>query len=196
MEERIKILAGLGNPGERYARTRHNAGFLFVDWLASQAGALWEVEKRFDARTAVIDAGGSPLLLVKPQSFMNHSGPPLAALARYFRYPVASFAVAYDEINVEPGGIKLSLGGSDGGHNGIASILQHLGDGFARFRIGIGHRPDRRMDLKDWVLGKLTEEESRAMTARFPELRDGLFRAVRTGLAPAMNLVNIRKKAS
>lgn len=196
MQARIQILAGLGNPGERYARTRHNVGFRFLDWLAAEERALWVVEKRFDALTALIDAGGHPLLLVKPQSYVNNSGVPLASLARYFRHPPEAFAVAFDEINLEPGQVKLSSEGSDGGHNGVADLLRHLGPGFVRFRIGIGHRPDRRMDLKDWVLGKPTEEEDREITGRFADLREGLFLAVKAGVTPAMNRLNIRKKAS
>jgi PTH1 family peptidyl-tRNA hydrolase len=192
----LRILAGLGNPGEEYARSRHNAGYRLVDFLAREAGLLWTWEKRFQADTALLDVDGRPLLLVKPRTFMNRSGESLGKLARYYRLQPEQFAVAYDDTTVDAGRSKLSLSGGSGGHNGVESVLRHLGSGFARLRIGIGGKSHRDMVLADYVLGKFSAEEEQTLVDQLPRLAEGVRLLVREGPERCMNWMNIKAKAS
>lgn len=192
----LRILAGLGNPGEEYARSRHNAGYRLVDFLAREAGLLWTWEKRFQADTALLDVDGRPLLLVKPRTFMNRSGESLGKLARYYRLQPEQFAVAYDDTTVDAGRCKLSLSGGSGGHNGVESVLRHLGSGFARLRIGIGGKSHRDMVLADYVLGKFSAEEEQTLVDQLPRLAEGVRLLVREAPERCMNWMNIKAKAS
>ena len=191
-----RILAGLGNPGEEYARTRHNAGFRLVDFLVREAGLLWTWEKRFQADTALLDVGTTSLLLLKPRTFMNRSGECLGKVARYYRFPAESFCVAYDDTTVAAGRSKLSLNGGSGGHNGVESVLRHLGSGFARLRIGIGGKPHREMVLSDYVLGKFSAGEEQILENQLPRLAEGVRLLVREGPERCMNWMNTKAKAS
>ena len=191
-----RILAGLGNPGEEYAHSRHNAGFRLLDFLAREGGLFWTWEKRFQAETAVLDLDAGPLLLVKPRTFMNRSGECLGKLARYYRWTPEVFCVAYDDTTVEAGRAKLSLSGGSGGHNGVENVLRHLGAGFSRLRIGIGGKPHRDMVLADYVLGKFSEEEERVLVDQLPRLAEGVRLLVREGPERCMNWMNIKAKAS
>lgn len=192
----IQVIAGLGNPGSEYDKTRHNIGFAVVDALARAEGGIWKMEKRFAAEVCKVQIAGRPVLLAKPQTFMNESGASLGPLLRYHRWPASALVACYDEINLDVAGLKLSLNGSAGGHNGIASLLRHVGNGFVRFRIGIGQRPDKRMDLKDYVLGKFSPEAEKCMDERLPDFIEGLRLLTRVELARAMNQLNTRQKPS
>lgn len=133
----IQLIAGLGNPGPDYAQTRHNAGFWFVDRIATAGGLHWQHESRFYAETARMPAGP---WLAKPLSFMNRSGQSVGALARFFRIPVQEILVVHDELDLLPGDVRLKQGGGHGGHNGVRDIATSLGSpDFWRLRIGIGH---------------------------------------------------------
>lgn len=187
----VSVIAGLGNPGPEYSDTRHNVGFQVVDQLAVKCGAEWKLQKKLRAQTAKVDFAGQSIWLVKPDTYMNDSGAAIGAVMRYQKVPVESILVIYDEINLELGRLKLSVRGSAGGHNGVSSCLQHLGDGFVRYRIGIGQNP-RRGELTNWVLGKFTTEESTLITSRISEFLDGLELVVRQGTTTAMNRINTR----
>ena len=117
----FSVIAALGNPGREYSATRHNAGWIVIDALASQAGAVWKEESRFSASVAKVTLGGSSVHLIKPLTFMNDSGSPLAAFLRFHRIELPELVVLHDDIAFEPGQLRLSLGGSAAGHNGVAS---------------------------------------------------------------------------
>src|SRR5262245_60695993 len=135
----VTLIAGLGNPGREYAATRHNLGFAVVDALAAAEGLKWKHESRFEAETARWDVRpGVTRLLVKPQTFMNESGRACRALLDFHKVPPAALIAAYDDFNIDLGLVKVSVTGSAGGHNGVASLLEHVGDGFVRYRLGIG----------------------------------------------------------
>jgi PTH1 family peptidyl-tRNA hydrolase len=187
----IAVIAGLGNPGSRYAATRHNIGFIVADALAHRWAAAWKREPACNALQA--NAVNRPILL-KPQGFMNTSGEVIAAFARYYQIPAESILVIYDDITLEPARLRLTRQGSDGGHNGIADLLRHLGDGFARFRIGIGSKPHPAMDLKDHVLGRFTPDEQSLHQQALPHYLSGLENVVEHGVDKAMNFINRRNK--
>src|SRR5215470_10207427 len=137
--EPLKLIVGLGNPGTEYARTRHNAGFQFLDELAGRHGAFFRSEPRHQAELARARVADTELWLLKPMSYMNHSGDPLRSVAGFYKIPVESILVAYDELDFPPGVVRLKQGGGAAGHNGMRS--------------GIGHPGDRALVL-DYVLGR------------------------------------------
>jgi PTH1 family peptidyl-tRNA hydrolase len=151
--EPLKLIVGLGNPGTEYARTRHNAGFRFVDELAARHGALFRSEPRHRAELARARIGDSDLWLLKPMNYMNHSGDPVRSVATFYKVPLQSILVAYDELDFPPGVVRLKLGGGAAGHNGMRDVIAQMGDGFWRLRIGIGH-PGERSQVLDYVLGR------------------------------------------
>src|SRR6516164_5019108 len=151
--EPLKLIVGLGNPGTEYARTRHNAGFRFVDELARRHGALFRSEPRHRAELARAHIGASELWLLKPMNYMNRSGDPVRSVASFYKVPLGSILVAYDELDFPAGVVRLRLGGGAAGHNGMRDVIAQMGDGFWRLRIGIGHPGDRAQVL-DYVLGR------------------------------------------
>lgn len=188
----VSVIAGLGNPGLQYRGTRHNIGFEVVDVLAGVQGALWKEEKRFQCLLTRVQIAGAQVTLVKPQTFMNESGRSLGLLMRFLKLPVSELCVVYDDITLDVGRLKLSVSGSAGGHNGITSVLEHLGTGFIRYRIGIGGKAHPEMKLSDWVLGRYTTEEKTVLSARMPEYIKGLEYLLSEGAERAMNQFNQR----
>jgi len=151
--EPLKLIVGLGNPGTEYARTRHNAGFQFLDELARRHGALFRSEPRHRAEAARARIGDAELWLLKPMNYMNRSGDPVRSVASFYKVPLASILVAYDELDFPAGVVRLRQGGGAAGHNGMRDVIAQMGDGFWRLRIGIGHPGDRSQVL-DYVLGR------------------------------------------
>jgi PTH1 family peptidyl-tRNA hydrolase len=190
------LVAGLGNPGREYANTRHNLGFILLDALARAHALAWKMQAAHQAETARWpDApGGHAVLLAKPQTYMNDSGIALQALARYHKIPPSQIVVAYDDLAIDLGRVKVSLTGSDGGHNGVASILQRLGDGFIRYRLGIGPRRPPKIDMKDFVLGKFSTAQQTLVENTLPRYIDGLALLLEHGADRAMNTLNRRDK--
>ncbi len=186
------MIVGLGNPGRDYAETRHNVGFVVLDALASKARVSWASRREFESEAARFERGGDTIHLLKPQTFMNESGTAVGAFVRYHRFEPSEVAIVFDEIQLPVGRAKLSSSGSAGGHNGLASVLSHLGGDFVRFRVGIGPRHPPEIDLKDYVLGKFTPEQKTSLSEKIPEILDGLDLLLRQGLEPAMNRVNRR----
>jgi PTH1 family peptidyl-tRNA hydrolase len=157
------LIAGLGNPGKRYAETRHNAGFWFLDRLAESTGAVFRAQSRLQAETARVSLHGVDCLLLRPTTYMNHSGQAVRAVLDYFRLDPGHMLVAYDELDLPPGVARLKRGGGHGGHNGLRDIFRHVADhDFLRLRIGIGH-PGHRDAVTDYVLSRPTAEQERAM---------------------------------
>ncbi|MBL6750187.1 MAG: aminoacyl-tRNA hydrolase [Nevskia sp.] len=149
----IRAVVGLGNPGAEYERTRHNAGFWFVDRLAEAAHAGFRVESKFLGALAKARVGGQDLLLLKPATFMNRSGQAAQALAAFYKLAPEQILVAHDELDLPPGTARLKRGGGHGGHNGLRSLHQHLGEAYARLRIGIGH-PGHKDRVLEYVLNR------------------------------------------
>ncbi len=163
--ERIafELVAGLGNPGPDYARTRHNAGFWFVDALAESLGASFTVDRRYRSAVAQGVVGGRRVHLVKPLDYMNNSGQGLAAVARFYKIDPARILVAHDELDLPPGEIRVKRAGGHGGHNGLRDIVPRLGSSeFWRLRIGIGH-PGHKSAVAGYVLKRAPAIDQRAM---------------------------------
>src|SRR5207248_952744 len=153
----LRLIVGLGNPGRQYASTRHNAGAWFIERLASALGLTLQAETRFQSLIARGRAAdGNDFRLALPRSYMNESGQPVAALARYYRISLPEMLVAHDELDLKPGSVKLKLGGGTAGHNGHEDIVAQLGDaGFWRLRLGVGHPRDSELagqEVADYVL--------------------------------------------
>ncbi len=162
------IIAGLGNPGEQYAATRHNCGYEALDYIAAQCGAAVK-RKKFEALTGTALLSGQPVLLMKPLTYMNLSGSAVGAAARYYGIPAAHVLVLCDDINLPCGAIRIRPGGSAGGHNGLKSIIVCLsGEGFPRIRIGVGR--DRGDDLRDFVLERPSAAERQLITGRHADI--------------------------
>lgn len=189
----IAVIAGLGNPGSKYRNTRHNIGFALVDQLAAKYEAAWKHEARFEAEVALIPHGAHKLMLLKPQTFMNASGRSLGAALRYRKLLPESMLVIYDDLTLDLGRTKLSLTGSAGGHNGIADLLTQVGEGFARYRVGIGAKPHKEMDLADYVLSQFSKDEQTILADRSPIFLDQIQLILNEGIEPAMNTINQRK---
>jgi peptidyl-tRNA hydrolase, PTH1 family len=160
--EPLKLIVGLGNPGTEFARTRHNAGFQFVDELARRLGATFRSEPRHRAELARARIADGDVWLLKPMSYMNNSGDPVRSVATFYKVPVESVLVAYDELDFPAGVVRLRQGGGAAGHNGMRDVIEQMGDGFWRLRIGIGHPGDRNVVL-DHVLGRPSASEAQLM---------------------------------
>jgi len=150
------LIAGLGNPGPKYAKTRHNAGFWFIDLLAATAGLSLREQTKLRAQVVRCTIAGQDCLLMQPTTFMNESGNALRSVIDYFKIKTANILIAYDELDLEPGDTRLKKGGGHGGHNGLRDIFRHVGQqDFLRLRIGIGH-PGEKDRVTPWVLGRPT----------------------------------------
>ncbi len=150
----IKLFVGLGNPGPDYQSTRHNAGFWWLDALASELKVSLAMDKSYHGLVARTSVNGQTLWLLAPQTFMNKSGQAVAALARFFKIAPAEILIAHDELDIVPGQVKLKFGGGHAGHNGLRDIHAQLGtDDYWRLRLGVGH-PGVKSDVSHWVLKK------------------------------------------
>lgn len=154
------LIIGLGNPGKRYEDTRHNVGFMAIDFFAEQNDfPQWLNKKELKCHLTLKNLGDTRVILGKPTAYMNSSGEAVSKLQRFYRlYNNATLAV-YDEMAIKFGQIRTRNGGSDAGHNGVKSLIQHIGEDFGRLRIGIGNNFSDNADASDFVLGKFTEEE-------------------------------------
>ncbi len=153
------LIIGLGNPGNRYAETRHNAGFWFLDELVRVSSAGLRAQQKLHAETVKVNLHGRDCVLAKPTTFMNHSGRAVQAVSAYYRIAPSDILVAYDELDLPPGTARFKFGGGHGGHNGIRDSVQSLGTPeFHRLRIGIGH-PGFKDVVTPWVLGRPSREQ-------------------------------------
>jgi PTH1 family peptidyl-tRNA hydrolase len=184
-------VVGLGNPGARYSRTRHNAGFMVIDELAARTRAAGRVDR--DAWLAETELAGQQALLVKPQSFMNLSGEPVARLLAEASASPADLVVIVDDVALPLGRLRVRPEGSDGGHNGLLSLITSLGtDAFVRVRIGVGAFPFPEMELRDFVLADFLQEEVPALREVIGLAADAVACLVQEGAAEAMNRFNGR----
>ena len=181
----IRLVVGLGNPGAEYNRTRHNVGFEVIDFLASEWGLAWQHSKSWHA----LWAKGEKAILVKPASYMNRSGEPLSAVAGVYKIEPAEILVVLDDFALELGRLRLRPEGSAGGHNGLESILNHLGtDVIPRLRVGIGAAPNE--GAVDYVLGRFFAEEVPVVEKTIERAAAAVKCAIDKGVLSAMNLFN------
>ena len=186
----MHLIVGLGNPGADYAKTRHNAGFLLVEKLAAQWKAGWNNERKFAARMAKANHGGTKVLLCEPQTFMNLSGESVAAVMQFYQLPSENILVVVDDADLPLGEIRLRPGGGSGGHHGLESVAQHLGSKeYARLRIGIGRKNEARQ-ITGHVLGKFSADESALLEKVLERAAMQLECWLTAGLQKAMNQFN------
>ena len=187
----IRLIVGLGNPGREYAETRHNVGFMVLARLADRLGAAWKADK---ARKGEL-AAAPGVLLVRPQTFMNLSGECVGPLMRYYKYEPEQVLVIYDDIAFPTGSLKLRTSGSAGGHNGVKSLIAHLGsERFPRIRVGIGLPGQKNM--VGHVLGRISPEERPAFEDALNRAVDAALDALREGFDAAANRYNTKKTPS
>jgi peptidyl-tRNA hydrolase, PTH1 family len=189
----VKLLVGLGNPGPRYERTRHNAGYLVVDRLASRHAPGQTPKGRFQSAVVEARIGGTPCLLMKPGTFMNRSGQAVGEAVRFHKAdPAADLLVIVDDVALPCGSIRVRPGGGAGGHNGLSDIQRALGtDAYARLRIGIDAAPPF-MDQADYVLGRFSEDQWAAVEPSLERAADAAEAFVAEGVDAAMNRFNTR----
>lgn len=184
------IIAGLGNPGAKYEMTRHNAGFLAIDMLAMKQNK--EIKRlKFHALTCDAEIEGKKCLLMKPQTFMNNSGEAIGEAAKFYKIPPQNIIVLSDDISLDVGKIRIRRKGSAGGHNGLKSIIAHLGsEDFPRVKIGVGKKPNAYMDLADWVLGRFPKELEPQLKEALENADGAISLMVQDKFDRAMNLYN------
>ena len=184
------LIVGLGNPGKEYTRTRHNCGFRALDILADKLGC--KVDKgKFQGLYGQCTYGGTKVLLLKPQTYMNLSGRSVLQLSAYFNVPPQRIIVMFDDISLEPGRLRVRNDGSAGGHNGIKSIISELGSQeFPRVKIGVGSKPTPEYDLADWVLSSFSAQEEKALGPALERAADAALCIIDHGIPETANRFN------
>lgn len=189
----LRLIVGLGNPGADYLRTRHNAGFWFIDALAHAAGARFGLESKLFGETAKVEIAGQPVWLLRPATFMNASGKSVAAALRYWKIAPEEMLVAHDELDLSPGVARLKFDGGHGGQNGLRDIIRLLGHArFHRLRIGIGH-PGHKDKVTPWVLGRPGAADEARILRAIGEAADVLPLAVQGQFSDAMTRLHTAK---
>ena len=184
------IVAGLGNPGNKYEATRHNTGFVFIDMLADKYSL--KVNKiKFKAVTAIAEIAGRKCLVMKPQTFMNESGQSIREAASFYKIPPENIIIIFDDVSLDCGKMRIRRKGTDGGHNGIKSIIYHLrSDNFPRIKLGVGKKPHPDYDLADWVLSDFSKDEAALMRKAAGEAIEALELMVNGEIDEAMSKFN------
>jgi len=190
------LVVGLGNPGSDYTFTRHNTGFLTIDYISQKLGVNVNRAK-FHALYGDATIGGARVLLVKPQTYMNESGVAVREISEFYKIPPENIIVISDDISLSVGRIRVRKKGSDGGQKGLRSIIYHLNsDNFPRIRIGIGEKPNPNYELADWVLSKFTADEQKILFDRFETVLQGIEKIVKGDVDGAMLLCNTNNKGN
>ena len=182
----LKLIVGLGNPGAQYARTRHNAGWWFVDALLAQQRGAWRHEAQQQVDVARVRIDESELWLAKPTAFMNRSGAPVSALAHFYRIAPPEILIVHDDIDLPPGVARLKHGGGHGGHNGVRDVIAHIGAEFWRLRLGVGH-PGAKDLVLDAVLDRPTGAEQQMIDEAVQRALEAVPELLRAGAQKAMN---------
>ncbi len=184
------LVVGLGNPGDQYTFTRHNTGFMALDFIAEKCGVKVE-RARFKSLCADARIGEHRVLLMKPQTFMNHSGEAVREAADFYKIPPENILILFDDVNFDVGVTRIRRSGSDGGHNGIKSIIYHLNsDAFPRVKIGVGKKPLPDYDLADYVLGTYSDADKKTLFSTFARVYDCVGLILSGQMDRAMNLYN------
>ncbi len=196
MSQGISLIVGLGNPGQQYSETRHNAGFRFLDLLTDRLGTSLKAEKKFAADTGQVRISDFDVKLLAPNTFMNLSGQSVQAYASFYKIPIEQILVVHDELDLEPGTVRLKNGGGAGGHNGLKDIIQRLGKDFMRLRIGIGHPGhdgNREGQVSNYVLKKAPAAEQQLIDEALHEGLDYINDIVKGEFEYAMNHLHTNK---
>lgn len=184
------LVVGLGNPGTKYETTRHNAGFLFITHLEDKLNFTAK-KLKFHALIGDAKIGNSKVLFMKPQTMMNNSGTAVAECAKFYKIPVENIIVVFDDISLEPGKLRIRRKGSAGGHNGIKSIIAHLGsENFPRIKIGVGAKPHPDYDLADWVLANFPKKDIPFVRNAIEDGADALEMLIKGDFEGAMSKYN------
>jgi PTH1 family peptidyl-tRNA hydrolase len=186
----IRIIVGLGNPGIEYEHTRHNIGFDILDAYTKACSFKWKYSLRMRGMVIKQSSGNANMLYLKPHTFMNASGRSVASAMKHLKATIEQVLCIHDDITLPLGAIKLSIGGGDGGHNGIKDIYRLIGNQCARLRVGIGSKGSPETELKDHVLGHFSDEESDQLMARMDFYRNSIDLILRDGPVLAMNTIN------
>lgn len=188
----IKLIVGLGNPGEKYIKTRHNAGFLFLHKLCEQNGVSLKSEKHCLGKTAQISIAGQSVRLLAPDTFMNLSGNALVATLNYYKLDLSEALVVHDELDLDPGVARLKVGGGHGGNNGLRDIIGKASKDFLRLRIGIGH-PGVGRDVSNYVLGTFNNADQQAIKQAIDDALFVLPDVIAGDVSRAMNELHTAK---
>lgn len=190
------MVVGLGNPGPRHKRTRHNAGFWFVDQLAERNGSAFRAEAKFFGEACELSLDGHRLRLLKPQTFMNRSGQAVAAMARFYQLSPEAILVVHDEVDLPVGSLRLKQGGGHAGHNGVRDVIAQLKSAdFVRLRIGVGH-PGHKDEVHDHVLHATTADEEASIQDSIDEAMQLLLQILAGDFPPVMNVLHRRPRRS
>ena len=189
---KLSLIVGLGNPGKEYAQTRHNAGAWFVERLAEQYGISLKADPKFYGMSGRGHIEGQDVRLLLPTTFMNASGKSVVPFAKFYQVSPENMLVAHDELDMNPGVIRLKSGGGHGGHNGLRDIVPHIGANFHRLRIGIGH-PGAKEQVSGHVLGKAPSSEQALMDAAIDHALSKVKMLVTGQVSQAMNQINAYK---
>ena len=189
MGQPIELIVGLGNPGDEYSRTRHNAGFWFVDAIAATTGANFRQERKLEGEVCDTHVAGERLRLLKPATFMNHSGRSVGKTINYFKIPSERVLCVYDELDLPPGRAKLKFGGGHAGHNGMRSMIEHIGADFWRIRLGVGH-PGDKSRVVGHVLHRASSNEEEMMSDAIRHAIDATEMLIRKGEQAAKNALH------
>lgn len=184
------LIVGLGNPGRQYENTRHNAGFICLDYIADELGVK---VNRVKFKSAVGEAviGGRKCLLIKPSTFMNLSGQAVTEAMSFYKIPPERTVILFDDISLDVGAMRIRRKGSDGGQNGMKNIIYLSGsENFPRVKIGIGHKPHPDYDLKDWVLSRFTDKDAKLLKDILPNVKDAVELIIGGQIDEAMNRYN------
>ena len=184
------LIVGLGNPGREYERTRHNVGWRTAELLAKEAGVRIDRVK-FRGRARAAELAGQRVLLLKPETYLNHSGEAVQLAAMFYKLPISHILVISDDISLPVGKIRVRAEGSAGGHNGLKSVISHLGSqDFPRIKIGVGAKPHPDYDLADWVLSGFTPEEEKALAPALEHAAAAAQELIRNGVQSAASKYN------
>ena len=184
------VVVGLGNPGAEYFHTRHNAGFLAIDYICNKYNARVN-KSAHKALVGEATIGGKRVLLVKPQTYMNLSGESIKSALDFYKIKPENLIIIYDDISLDVGRLRVRRDGSAGGHNGIKSIIEHTGTQiFPRIKVGVGQKPHPDYDLASWVLSEFKSDELKALEGTFPTVCEGLEKILSASIDDAMQICN------
>ncbi len=192
-EQLITLIIGLGNPGEKYSKTRHNAGFWFIDELAKKYGASFKTESKFSGEVAKATIQGQAVWLLKPATFMNRSGLAAHQLASFYKIPARQILVAYDEIDLPVGTARLKKGGGHGGHNGLRDLHAQISNEYMRLRLGVGHPGDSKK-VADYVLSRPSQNDEIDILNAIDRSLDVIEKVISGDLEKAMNILHTEHK--